>query len=201
MAADAKIVPLERIDGLIHVVRGQKVMLDRDLAVLYGVETRVLNQAVRRNVERFPEDFMLRLERPEILSISQSVTSSAGLKFSKNVLAFTEQGVAMLSGILSSQRAVRVNIEIMRAFVRMRLMVASNAALERKLAALEQKCDRKFKVVFDAIRELMDETLPPMRTSRREIGFHTLKAPPIHQPNKKRGKPRPRPLPVPKSQL
>jgi hypothetical protein len=113
------LLPADQIERSIHLIRGQKVMLDRDLAEFYGVETRVLNQAVGRNVERFPEDFMFALIREEIMRISQTVTSSE-IKYSKRVRAFTEQGVAMLSSVLRSKRAVQVNIEIMRAFVRLR---------------------------------------------------------------------------------
>jgi len=160
------LVPIERIEKAIFLIRGEKVMLDRDLAALYEVETRVLNQAVSRNVERFPGDFMFELTRDEILGISQIVTSS-NLKFSKRVTAFTEQGVAMLSGVLHSKRAVQVNIEIMRAFVRLRQMLASNADLSRRLAELESKYNRQFKVVFDAIRQLMS----PPQTNRKQIGF------------------------------
>ena len=141
-------------------------MLDRDLADLYEVETRVLNQAVRRNIERFPADFMFELTREEILRISQTVTSS-NLKFSKRVTAFTEQGVAMLSSVLRSKRAMQVNIEIMRAFVRLRQMLASNVELSRRLDELESKYDRQFKVVFDAIRQLMSPPPP----NRKTIGF------------------------------
>src|SRR5215813_5560861 len=163
-------VPAERIEAAILVVRRQRVLLDRDLAALYGVETRVLNQAVRRNRNRFPVDFMFELTREEIRRMSQIVISSGergALKFSKSAFVFTEQGVAMLSGVLNSPRAVLVNIEIMRAFVRLRQMLASNAELSRRLDELESKYDRQFKVVFDAIRELMS---PPIRT-RKEIGF------------------------------
>ena len=117
MSAKADIIPIERIERAILLVRGQKVLLDRDLAILYGVETRVLNQAVQRNRNRFPVDFMFKLERQEIGRISQFVTSSSPLKFSKSVSVFTEQGVAMLSSVLNSPRAIQVNIEIMRAFV------------------------------------------------------------------------------------
>ena len=172
MIATAQLVPVSRIENLIYLVRGQKILLDRDLAVLYGVETRVLNQAVRRNAERFPQDFMFALDRDEIMRISQFVISSK-LRFSKNVMAFTEQGVAMLSSVLNSPRAIQVNIEIMRAFVRLRQLLSSNASLARKLAALERKYDRKFKIVFDAIRELMTEHTPT-RPAHREIGFHTI---------------------------
>ncbi|MBW1678284.1 MAG: ORF6N domain-containing protein [Deltaproteobacteria bacterium] len=146
--------PAERIETAILLIRGQKVMLDRDLAELYGVETRVLNQAVGRNVERFPEDFMFALTREEIMRISQTVTSSE-IKYSKRVHAFTEQGVAMLSSVLRSQRAIQVNIAIMRAFVKLRGMLSAHKDLERKLAALERKYDDQFKIVFEAIAELM----------------------------------------------
>lgn len=119
MKAEVAAVPVGRIEKSIFMIRGQRVMLDRDLARLYGVQTRVLNQAVSRNVKRFPSDFMFQLSREEILSISQIVTSSR-IKFSKRVHAFTEQGVAMLSTVLNSERAIEVNIAIMRVFVRLR---------------------------------------------------------------------------------
>ncbi|MBM4310693.1 MAG: ORF6N domain-containing protein [Deltaproteobacteria bacterium] len=160
------IVPVEIIEDKIYLIRGQKIMLDRDLARLYGVETRTLNQAVSRNIERFPADFMLALSRDEIRNISQIVICSK-IKHAKNVYAFTEQGVAMLSGVLNSSRAVQVNIAIMRAFVRLRQMLATNAELARKLEVLEQKYDSQFRVVFDAIRALMAEP----ETPRRPIGF------------------------------
>jgi hypothetical protein len=163
------LVPIEIIEGKILFIRGQKVMLDRDLAQLYGVETRVLNQAVRRNIERFPSDFMLTLTRDEIMRISQIVISSGHetIKFSKNVMAFTEQGVAMLSSVLNSKRAVQVNIAIMRVFVKLREMIASNKELSRRLDKLEEKYDVQFKVVFDAIRELMTPSVP----NKSKIGF------------------------------
>jgi len=143
-------------------------MLDRDLAMLYGVETRALNQAIKRNSDRFPEDFMFVLTREEIMRISQSVISSSELKYSKTVYAFTEQGVAMLSSVLNSPRAIQVNIAIMRAFVQLRAILSSHADLARKLEKLEMKYDAKFRVVFDAIRQLM---IPPDRPHKR-IGFH-----------------------------
>ncbi|MBI4626745.1 MAG: ORF6N domain-containing protein [Verrucomicrobia bacterium] len=161
------LIPTGRIDGKILLIRGQKVLLDRDLSGLYGVETRALNQAVRRNAERFPEDFMFSLTRDEITRISQIVISS-DLKFSNNVNAYTEQGVAMLSSVLRSSRAVQVNIEIMRAFVRLRQMIATNADLARKLDALERKYDAQFKIVFDAIRELMT---PPVAAKKAKSDF------------------------------
>jgi len=173
MKRDATIVPLERIERLIFLVRSQKVILDRDLAVLYGVETRVLNQAVRRNMERFPGYFMLKLTREEIRNLSQFVISS-GFKHAPSVFAFSEQGVAMLSSVLNSPRAIRVNIEIMRAFVRLRQILASNTALARRLDELEASYDSQFKAVFNAIRQLMKEVHPTKPRPRREIGFHTL---------------------------
>jgi hypothetical protein len=165
------ISPLELIEKKIYLVRGHKVMLDRDLAELYGVETRMLNQAVRRNYDRFPDDFMFELDREEIMRISQIVISSAGmkdtLKFSKNVLVFTEQGVAMLSSVLSSKRAVQVNIAIMRTFVKLREMMATHKDLARKLKDLEKKYDGQFQVVFQAIRQLIDVEEKP----KRKIGY------------------------------
>ena len=159
-------IPVERLEKSIFLIRGEKVMLDRDLAELYGVETRTLNQSVRRNLERFPPDFMFELTRDEITGISQFVTSSS-LKFSKRVTVFTEQGVAMLSSVLRSKRAIAVNVEIMRTFVRLRQILTSNAELARRLDELEAKYDRQFKIVFDAIRLLMD----PKPLKQKEIGF------------------------------
>jgi len=161
-------IPIERIESSIILLRGQKVMLDRDLANLYAVETRVLNQAVRRNIKRFPKDFMFALTRDEIMRISQIGTSS-GIKYSKQVHAFTEQGVAMLSSVLNSERAIQVNVEIMRAFVRLRKMLATHEELARKLAQLEKKYDQQFKIVFDVIHQLMS---PPERPKKKKIGFH-----------------------------
>ena len=166
-------LPSERIESRILLIRGQKVLLDRDLAGLYGVETRILNRAVRRNADRFPGDFMFALSREEITRISQIGTSLEQIKYSKSVMVFTEQGVAMLSGLLNSPRAIAVNIEIMRAFVRLRQLVATHAELARRLSALERKYDAHFKAVFDAIRGLM--ALPPAR--KGEIGFHTFTKP------------------------
>ena len=166
------IIPIEVIERQIFLIRGQRVMIDIDLAILYGAETRVLNQAVRRNISRFPDDFMFSLTREEIMRISQIVISSKHpenetLKFSKSVMAFSEQGVAMLSTVLNSERAIKVNIEIMRAFVRLRQMLSSNAELARKLESLEKKYDAQFKIVFDAIRQIM----APTETKEKKIGF------------------------------
>ena len=166
-----EIIPIERISQSILNLREQRVMLDRDLAALYGVETRVLNQAVKRNADRFPDDFVFTLSRTEIARISQSVTSSSRLKFSKHVRAFTEEGVAMLSSVLNSERAVKVNIAIMRAFVKLRETLETNRELARKFAELEKrvgKHDEKIDAILEAIRQLMT----PPEKPRREIGFH-----------------------------
>jgi ORF6N domain len=171
MELNRALIPMERIESAILLVRGQKVMLDRDLARLYGVSTKALNQAVRRNLARFPEDFMFRLSKAELENWrSQFVTSNSAQKMGlrRAPHAFTEQGVSMLSSVLRSKRAVLVNIEIMRAFVRMRQILATHADLARKLDALEQKYDAQFKVVFDAIRELMT---PPPDPPRGKFGF------------------------------
>ena len=169
MDKNVEIITPESIEQLIFMIRGQKVMLDRDLAGLYGVETRVLKQAVRRNVARFPEDFMFEMTEAEFKNWrSQFVTSNRdrmGLRY--RPMAFTEQGVAMLSSVLKSDRAVQVNIEIMRAFVKLRQMLSANKDLERRFDALEERYDEQFKVVFDAIRALME----PPEKSRKPIGF------------------------------
>ncbi|TXH15292.1 MAG: ORF6N domain-containing protein [Gammaproteobacteria bacterium] len=158
----------ESIGSKILWLRQEKVLLGADLAELYGVETRVLNQAVKRNIERFPADFMFRLTGKEVeLLVSQNVIPHPGRLGGALPYAFTEQGVAMLSGVLKSPRAVAVNIEIMRAFVQLRGMLASNAALSRKLAALERRYDEQFKIVFDAIRQMM----APPEPKKRRIGF------------------------------
>jgi len=168
MVNKKSLIPVDRIEKAILLIRGQKVMLDADLAELYGVETRVLVQAVKRNIERFPEDFMFQLSQEEFTILrSQIVTSSdwGGRRY--RPYALTEQGVAMLSSVLRSQRAIQVNIEIMRAFIRLRRMLASHVELARKLDALEKKYDAQFKQVFEAIRRLM----APPEPKRRPIGF------------------------------
>src|SRR2546428_8335099 len=158
-----------QVERRIFLIRGQNVMLDFDLAELYGVETRALKQAVRRNLDRFPADFMFKLSAAEIKNlVSQTVIPTRGKLGGATPMAFSEQGVAMLSSVLRSARAVQVNIAIMRTFVRLREMLLSNADLARKLADLENKYDAQFKVVFDAIRELMLPPAPP----KRQIGFH-----------------------------
>jgi phage regulator Rha-like protein len=146
-------------------------MLDVDLAELYGVATKVLNQAVKRNLSRFPEEFMFKLTKAEAERIRSSRSQTVTLKQGQNIkylpYVFTEQGVAMLSSVLNSERAIQVNIAIIKTFVRLREMLSSNAALARKLEELEGKYDHQFKVVFDAIRELMIPPEPP----RKKIGF------------------------------
>jgi len=159
-------VPQVLIEQKIYLIRGHKVMLDRDLAKLYGVETRTLNQAVRRNRDRFPDDFMFSLTRDEIMNLSQIVIGSR-IKHAPNVFAFTEQGVAMLSSVLRSKRAIQVNIQIMRTFTKLRTMLASHEDLKRKLTDLEKKYDKQFKIVFEAIYELMT----PPSTKKPKIGF------------------------------
>jgi len=163
-------VPAERIERSILLIRGQKVMLDRDLAQLYGVATRVLNQAVRRNLRRFPHDFMFQMSQEEFAKWKSQIVISKrermGLR--RRPLVFTEQGIAMLSSVLGSDRAIDVNIAIMRAFVRLRELMATHKELARKIEELEEKYDAQFKVVFDAIRELIQAPpIPP----RQRIGF------------------------------
>ena len=199
------IISSEVIAPLVHWLRHEKIMLDSDLAELYGVEVRVLNQAVKRNIERFPADFMFQLsaEEDELVkssrsqtvtlkneqasgtpeNSSQSVTSSPSrsqiviLKRGQNTkflpYAFTEQGVAMLSSVLRSQRAVEVNIAIMRTFVQLRRLMDSNRDLAHKIGEMEEKYDGQFRIVFDAIRQLIS---PPAQPSR-ELGFHTIPPP------------------------
>ncbi len=148
MSGEAALLPLERIEGLIRLVCGQKVMRNKDLAALYGVEVRTLNQAVKRNLDRFPEDFMFQLTAEEATALrSQSVTLKTGRGQHRKYLpyAFTEQGVAMLSSVLRSPRAVQVNIQIMRTFVSLRRMLATHEAFARKLAALERRYDHPFR--------------------------------------------------------
>ncbi len=174
----------ENIAELVFFIRGEKVMLDADLAMLYGVEARALNQAVARNRRRFPTDFMFRVSHKEYNVLrSQFVTSAAGkkLKSSQTVMssrkhrgrayrpyAFTEQGVAMLSSVLRSPRAVEVNIAIMRTFVQLRRLMDTNRDIARKIEALEKKYDEKFAVVFAAIKQL----IAPSSAAKKQIGFH-----------------------------
>ena len=159
------------IEHRIYSLRGQRVMLSFDLSALYEVQPKALVQAVKRNIDRSPQDFMFQLSDGEFRNLkSQFVTSSWGGLRRAAPYAFTEQGVAMLSSVLRSKRAVQVNINIMRAFVRLREMLAGHQDLAKKLAELERKYDAQFKVVFDAIRNLME---PPATTKQKQIGFRT----------------------------
>jgi hypothetical protein len=163
----------QSIESRIVEVRGHRAMLDADLASLYGVEVRTLNQAVRRNAARFPSDFMLQLtweeaERSRSQIVILNGTGARGRNIKYRPYAFTEQGVAMLSSVLNSNRAIQANVEIMRAFVRLRGLIGHNRELARRLDDLESRYDSQFKVVFDAIRELMS---PPQPAPKRRIGF------------------------------
>jgi len=167
------LVPVELIEKKIYLIRGHKVMLDSDLAELYGVATKVLLQAVKRNLTRFPEDFMFILKYQDVAALrSQIVTLKKGRGEHRKYLpyVFTEQGVAMLSSVLNSERAVQVNIAIMRAFVKLREMLSTNKELAHKFAQLEKKIEKhddEIKLIFDAIRQLM----APPETKKRKIGF------------------------------
>ena len=163
------IIPIEKITSLIYLIGDKKVMLDRDLAQLYGVETKVFKQAVRRNIERFPEDFMFELSKSEFINWrSQFVTSNndkMGLRYSPMV--FTEQGVAMLSGVLRSKTAIHVNIQIMRAFTKMRQMIFDNAELRKQIDELKADTHGKFRIVF----ETLDQLLIIENRPKKKIGF------------------------------
>jgi len=162
------LVPIELIEKKILVIRGEKVMLDADLAELYGVETKMLMRAIKRNIDRFPADFMIQLDKEEFENLRFHFGTSSqwgGRRYLPYV--FTEQGVAMLSSVLNSERAVKVNIEIMRAFVKLREMIASHKGLAKRLDELEKKYDAQFKIVFDAIRQLMATPEP----REKKIGF------------------------------
>ena len=168
MVRRESLVPMERIERSIFLMRGRKVMLDADLAELYGVLTKVLNQAVKRNKERFPVDFMFQLTKEEKDKVVTICDHLKRLKFSPTLpYVFTEHGAIMLATILNSPVAVQASIQVVRAFVRLRQMLASNADLARKLDGLERKYDAQFKVVFDAIRQLMTSPEP----KRHRIGF------------------------------
>jgi hypothetical protein len=166
------LIPTERIERAILFVRGEKVMLDADLAALYGVTVKALVQAVKRNLDRFPSDFMYQLTHQEFTDLrSQFVTSKTGRGGRRYApYAFTENGVAMLSSVLRSKRAIAVNIEIMRTFTRLRALLASHKELAHRLDELERKYDKQFASVFEAIRKLMT----PPTTPQPEMGYHTL---------------------------
>ena len=165
------LIPRERIEQTILVIRGHNVMLDSDLAHLYGVTAGRLNEAVKRNEDRFPSDFMFQLTKPEFEHLKSQIAISSSKWGGRRhaPYAFTEQGVAMLSSVLHSKRAIQVNVAIMRAFVQLREMITSNKGLARRLNELEKKYDGQFRVVFEAIRELMVEP----QSKPRRIGFKT----------------------------
>jgi len=162
------LVIIERIENRIYFVRGQKIMIDYDLAKLYEVPTKVLNQSVKRNVKRFPEDFMFKLTKKEKEEVVTNCDHLKALKFSPQLpYAFTEQGVAMLSSVLNSERAIYVNIQIMRTFTKLKSLLATHKDLQKKIEEMEKKYDQQFRVVFDAIRAL----ITPPETKRKKIGF------------------------------
>lgn len=167
MTENLIIIPSERIIGKIYIIRNRKVMLDKDLAELYGVPTKVFNQAIKRNTKRFPEDFMFQLNKEEFKNLrSQIVTSSwGGTRYQP--LVFTEQGVAMLASVLNSDRAINVNIQIIRTFVKIRELLATNELLQRKMMEIEKKYDNKIKEIFNILEHLLTEEKNP----KREIGF------------------------------
>ncbi|MCK5565296.1 MAG: ORF6N domain-containing protein [Planctomycetes bacterium] len=165
------IIPVERIKDVIFVIRGHKVMVDSELARLYGVETRILIQSAKRNIERFPTDFMFQLSEAEAESLRSQIVISkvgrGGRRYAPYV--FTEQGIAMLSSVLRSKRAVEVNIAIMRTFVKLREILATNASLRRKIESMECKYNEQFQAVFSVLAEMTMETEKP----KRKIGYHT----------------------------
>jgi hypothetical protein len=163
-------IPAERVERAILLIRGEKVILDADLAVLYGVSTKRLNEQVKRNKARFPDDFIFQLTAGEKAEVVANCDHLKKLKFSpQRPFAFTEHGAIMAANVLNSERAVEASVQVVRVFVRLRQMVTSNADLARKLEDLEKKYDTQFKIVFDAIRELMK----PPEPKRKLIGFHT----------------------------
>ncbi|RJQ14286.1 MAG: ORF6N domain-containing protein [Nitrospiraceae bacterium] len=163
-----EIIPQEIVESKILFIRGKKVMLDRDLAALYGVETKALNQAVKRNPARFPEDFMFQLSKTERNELVTNCDRFKTLKHSTVApYAFTEQGIAMLSSVLNSELAVKVNIAIMRAFVKLREMLTTHKELRQKIEEMEKKYDYQFKVVFDTIKQMIE----PSPKAKKKIGF------------------------------
>lgn len=170
MGTSRALVQEEIIQQRIYLIRGRKVMLDADLAILYGVKTFRLNEVVKRNTRRFPEDFMFRLTESEKTEVIANCDHLKTLKFSPFLpCAFTEQGVAMLSSVLNSERAIQVNIQIMRTFTKIREMLQAHKELWRKIEGMEKKYDHQFKIVFDALRQLLE----PPEKPKRQIGFHT----------------------------
>ena len=164
----SNLIPIEVIRQRIFLIRGERVMIDRDLAELYGVETKQLKRQVRRNIDRFPEDFMFELTKEEYDVLRRQFgTLKRGRHAKYPPLAFTEQGVAMLSSVLNSNRAIQVNIAIMRTFTRLRKMLATHAELKKKIEEMEEKYDKQFRVVFEALRQLLEADEKP----KRKIGF------------------------------
>ena len=161
------LLPQESIEGKIFTIRGKRVMLDRDLAGLYGVATGNLNKAVSRNIERFPEDFMFQLTKEEFKNLIFHFGTSSWGGTRKLPRAFTEQGVAMLSSVLKSKRAIQVNIQIMRAFIKLKEMLSTHKDLKQKIEEMEKRYDYQFKIVFDAIKQLLE---PPVKP-KGKIGF------------------------------
>jgi len=182
---DSGLIPVERIEKAIYLIRGEKVILDRDLADLYEVDTRVLNQAVGRNRDRFPSDFMFHLSAEEAEDLIFQIGRSKGRGGRRHrPYAFTEQGIAMLSSVLNSERAVKVNIAIMRAFVKLRQLLDTNRQLAQKFSELERhvgKHDQEIAVILEAIRQLM----APLEKPRREIGFHVREKSPQYRARKR----------------
>jgi len=164
-----KLIPQEVIQNKIFLVRGQKVMFDKDLAELYGVDTRYLTRQVRRHLDRFPSDFLLTLSRQEVTNLKCQFGTSSWGGTRKPPFAFTEHGILMLSSVLNSKRAIQVNIQIMRTFTKLREMLVSNRELRHKIEEMEKKYDRQFQIVFQAIKELLE---PPTPKPKRPIGFH-----------------------------
>ncbi|MBM4166914.1 MAG: ORF6N domain-containing protein [Ignavibacteria bacterium] len=163
------IVPIERIENRIIFLRGEKILIDRDLAELYHVQTKVLNQAVKRNIERFPKEFMFQLTKEERKKVVTNCDHLQDLKFSYQLpYAFTELGVAMLSSVLKSKRAIQVNIQIMKTFVKLRQMYSNNKELSRRIDEMEKRYDGQFKLVFSAMRRLLE---PPPLPKKEPMGF------------------------------
>lgn len=174
----SKLIPIERIQDKIHLIRGHKVMFDRDLAELYGVKSIVLRQQVKRNIERFPSDFIFRLTKNEVdTMVSQNVIPSKKYLGGSMPYVFTEQGVSMLSSVLRSKKAIQVNIAIMRTFVKIKQMILTPKGLQIKIEQMERKYDKQFKIVFEAIKLLIEESnkqrkkLESPRRRKRKIGF------------------------------
>ena len=173
MSKSSQIIPIERIHNCIYLIRGMKVMIDKDLADLYGVKPIVLRQQVKRNIERFPSDFMYQLKDKEVADLlSQNVIPSRKSLGGHNPYVFTEQGIAMLSSVLRSKRAIQVNIAIMRTFIKLRKILADNAMLRDKIESMEQKYDEQFKVVFKVLKEMLAKPEKP----KQPFGFHCKKS-------------------------